>query len=44
VLFADPSKGSLVSAAKVEYLTPAIGTEMLGIDLRNLSKTQKEEP
>jgi sulfonate dioxygenase len=43
-LSADPLKRSLFSAAeKVEHLTPAIGTEILGIDLRNLSETQKDE-
>jgi sulfonate dioxygenase len=43
-LSADLSKMSLFSAAeKVEHLTPAIGTEILGIDLRNLSETQKDE-
>lgn len=43
-LSADPSKKSLLSAAeKVEHLTPAIGTELLGIDLRNLSEPQKDE-
>lgn len=43
-LFADPSKKSLFSAAtKVRHLTPAIGTEILGIDLRQLSDSQKDE-
>lgn len=43
-LFADPSKKSLLSAAeKVEHLTPAIGTEITGIDLRNVSEIQKDE-
>lgn len=43
-LLADPSKKSLLSAAtKVTDLTPVIGTELLGIDLRQLSDTQKDE-
>jgi sulfonate dioxygenase len=43
-LFADPSKTSLLGTAqKVEHLTPAVGTEILGVDLRNLSETQKDE-
>nr|GAT57367.1 alpha-ketoglutarate-dependent taurine dioxygenase [Mycena chlorophos] len=43
-LLADPEKKSLFSAAsKVRHLTPAIGTELLGIDLRQLSETQKDE-
>jgi len=43
-LSADPTKGSLFRAAsKVTHLTPAIGTEILGIDLRQLSDTQKDE-
>lgn len=43
-LFADPAKKSLLSAAqKVSHLTPAIGTEILGLDLRQLSNTQKDE-
>lgn len=42
--FADPEKKALLSAAtKVEHLTPAIGTEILGIDLRQLSDAQKDE-
>lgn len=41
---ADPEKKSLLSAAsQVTHLTPAIGTEILGIDLRQLSDTQKDE-
>jgi len=41
---ADPEKKSLLSAAtKVDHLTPAIGTRLEGIDLRNLSYTQKDE-
>jgi len=43
-LSADPSKQSLLSAAgKVQHLTPAIGTEITGIDLRQLSPSQKDE-
>ncbi len=41
---ADPEKTSLLSAAsKVTHITPVIGTELLGIDLRQLSKSQKDE-
>lgn len=43
-LFADPSKKALLSAAvKVRHLTPAIGTEILGLDLRQLSDAQRDE-
>jgi sulfonate dioxygenase len=43
-LLADPSKRHLLSAAqKVKHLTPAIGTEILGVDLRQLSVPQKDE-
>jgi sulfonate dioxygenase len=43
-LSADPTKTNLFRAAsKVTHLTPAIGTEILGIDLRQLSITQKDE-
>ena len=43
-LFADPKKNSLFSAAtKVKQLTPTIGCEISGIDLRQLSDTQKDE-
>ncbi|KAK0469598.1 alpha-ketoglutarate-dependent sulfonate dioxygenase [Desarmillaria tabescens] len=42
--FADPEKRLLLGAAhKVKHLTPAIGTEILGIDLRQLSDAQKDE-
>lgn len=42
--YADPPKRNLFSAAKkVKHLTPAIGTEILGIDLRQLSDPQKDE-
>ncbi|RPD60196.1 TauD-domain-containing protein [Lentinus tigrinus ALCF2SS1-7] len=41
---ADPEKKSLLSAAsKVTHYTPAIGTELSGIDLRQLSASQKDE-
>lgn len=41
---ADPEKKALLSAAtKVDHLTPAIGTRLDGIDLRNLTNTQKDE-
>ena len=41
---ADPEKKSLLSAAsKVITLTPALGTELHGIDLRRLSNEQKDE-
>lgn len=43
-LRADPHKKALFSAAKnVEHLTPAIGTRLEGIDLRQLSDSQKDE-
>ncbi|KAI9439838.1 alpha-ketoglutarate-dependent sulfonate dioxygenase [Lactarius indigo] len=43
-LGADPEKKSLLSAAsKVITLTPTIGTELHGIDLRQLSDVQKDE-
>ncbi|EAU85551.1 alpha-ketoglutarate-dependent sulfonate dioxygenase [Coprinopsis cinerea okayama7 len=43
-LSADPSKKNLFSAAsKVKHLTPAIGTEIEGIDLRQLTDEQKDE-
>lgn len=42
--FADPEKRALFSAAKkVTHLTPAIGTELEGIDLRELTDAQKDE-
>ena len=41
---ADPEKRSLLSAAtKVTQLTPVIGVEIEGIDLTQLSDTQKDE-
>lgn len=43
-LFADPSKKNLLGAAtKVKHLTPVIGTELEGIDLRQLTPEQKDE-
>ena len=43
-LGADPAKKSLLSAAsRVIALTPAIGTELHGVDLRQLSDVQKDE-
>ena len=43
-LGADPTKKSLLSAAsRVIALTPAIGTELHGVDLRRLSDAQKDE-
>ena len=43
-LFADPDKKALFSAAsKVRHLTPVIGTEIQGIDLRQLTAQQKDE-
>ncbi|KAG6857392.1 hypothetical protein H0H87_004754 [Tephrocybe sp. NHM501043] len=43
-LLADSSKQNLFSAAqKVRHLTPAIGTEILGLDLRQLTDSQKDE-
>jgi sulfonate dioxygenase len=42
--FADPEKKALFSAAtKVKQLTPSIGCEISGIDLRQLSNAQKDE-
>jgi sulfonate dioxygenase len=43
-LHADSSKKNLFAAAsKIRHLTPAIGTEILGIDLRQLTNAQKDE-
>jgi hypothetical protein len=45
-LIAHPSKGNLFSTTqKVNHLTLAIGTEILGVDLRQLSDSvlQKDE-
>ena len=42
--FADPDKKSLLSAAKeVNKLTPYIGTELVGIQLSQLTDSQKDE-
>jgi sulfonate dioxygenase len=42
--FADPEKKSLLAAAtKVKNLTPYIGTELVGIQLSQLSEGQKDE-
>ncbi|KAH9945087.1 alpha-ketoglutarate-dependent sulfonate dioxygenase [Epithele typhae] len=42
--FADPEKKALFAAAsKIQHLTPAIGTELSGIDLRQLTNAQKDE-
>ncbi|KAF7986465.1 hypothetical protein HWV62_31247 [Athelia sp. TMB] len=43
-LFADAGKKNLFAAAtKVKHLTPAIGTEIVGVDLRQLTDAQKDE-
>jgi len=43
-LGADPDKRNLLSvASKVITLTPTIGTELHGVDLRHLSDAQKNE-
>lgn len=43
-LRADKEKKALFGAAsKVDTLSPAIGTKIEGVDLRNLSDTQKDE-
>ncbi|TFY75931.1 hypothetical protein EWM64_g8081, partial [Hericium alpestre] len=43
-LHADPEKRDLLSAAsKVITLTPAIGTEIYGLDLRQLTDAQKDQ-
>jgi len=43
-LFANSQKKSLLGAAKkVRHYTPVLGTELEGIDLRQLSDTQKDE-
>ena len=41
--FADPAKKSLLAAAKVRHLTPYIGTQLEGIQLSQLTDTQKDE-
>ncbi|KAF7773363.1 hypothetical protein Agabi119p4_5530 [Agaricus bisporus var. burnettii] len=43
-LHADPLKRRLLSAAsQVKHLTPVLGTEIGGIDLRNLTAEQKDD-
>lgn len=43
-LFADPEKKALFAAAKkVKYLTPAIGVELEGVDVGQLSDAQRDE-
>ncbi|KAK7436983.1 hypothetical protein VKT23_018798 [Stygiomarasmius scandens] len=43
-LFADSQKKSLLGAAKkVRHYTPVLGTDLEGIDLRQLSDTQRDE-
>lgn len=43
-LLADPSKKNLFGAAtRITQLTPAIGAEIEGIDLRQLTDEQKDE-
>ncbi|KAL0954379.1 hypothetical protein HGRIS_003364 [Hohenbuehelia grisea] len=43
-LSADKAKSALFGAAtKVKHLTPAIGTELSGVDLRQLTDGQKDE-
>lgn len=43
-LHADPSKKNLLGAvSRVKHLTPTIGTELEGIDLRQLTPQQKDE-
>ena len=43
-LFANPTKKNLLSSAsKVIDLTPTIGTELHGIDLRQLTNAQRDE-
>ena len=42
--FADPEKKSLLGAVKqVRHLTPYIGTELVGIQLSQLTDPQKDE-
>ena len=42
--FADPEKTSLLSgASKVDNLTPWIGTELHGLQLNQLTNTQRDE-
>ncbi|CZR57911.1 related to E.coli dioxygenase [Phialocephala subalpina] len=40
----DPKKAALLGAAtEVKHLTPAIGTELVGLQLKDLSNVQKDE-
>lgn len=42
--FADPEKKALLSAAKeVRHLTPYIGTELVGVQLNQLTPEQRDE-
>ena len=42
--FADPTKTSLLSgASKVDDLTPWIGTELHGLQINQLTNTQRDE-
>lgn len=42
--FADPAKKSLLAAAtKVRNLTPYVGTELVGVQLSQLTPEQKDE-
>ena len=42
--FADPEKKELLSAAsKAKHLTPYIGTELIGIQLNQLTPQQKDD-
>ncbi|EXJ87458.1 hypothetical protein A1O3_04418 [Capronia epimyces CBS 606.96] len=42
--FADPEKKALLSAAKeIRHLTPYIGTELVGVQLSQLTDAQKDE-
>lgn len=42
--FADPEKKALLSAAKaIRNLTPYIGTELVGVQLSQLTDAQKDE-
>lgn len=42
--FADPEKKSLLAnATKVRHLTPHVGTELVGVQLSQLTPEQKDE-
>jgi sulfonate dioxygenase len=42
--FGDPNKSRLAAvASKIKHLTPAIGTEIEGVDLRQLTDDQKDD-